>query len=136
MPEGIPYSSTNVVAGTSLDLNYVGEFVFGYSGTFGANIAEQTIFDTVSPSDVIIGEFQYNQPVDPASLADESGAVQIKFNGVAISIMKVSEGSGMTGSVTQKVVIPPYTKIQVTCESGDNQATRLQSLTFVGKRYK
>ena len=136
MPEGIPYASTNVVAGASLDLNYVGEFVFGFSGTFGCSIAEQTIFDTVSPADVIVGEFQYNQPVNPESLADESGACQIKFNGVAIAILKVAEGSGMTGSVTQKVVIPPYTKIEVTCEGSDNQAATLQSLTFVGKRYK
>jgi len=136
MPEGVPYASSNVVAGAGLDLNYVGEFVFAYSGTFGSSIAEQTLLDTVSPADIIIGEFQYNQPVNPESLADESGAIQIKFNGVSISIMKVSEGSGMTGSVTQKVVIPPYTKIVATCEGSDNQAATLQSFTFVGKRYK
>jgi len=137
MPEGIPYASSNVVAGASLDLSYVGEFVFGYSGTFGASIAEQTLLDTVSPADIIIGEFQYNQPVNPAApQSDETSAVQIKFNGVTISIMKVHEGTGMTGSVTQKVVIPPYTKIEATCESTDNQATFLSTLTFVGKRYK
>ena len=136
MPEGIPYSSSNVVAGAGLDLNYVGEFVFGYSGTFGTSISEQTILNTVSPADTIVGEFQFNQPVNPESLADESGACQIKFNGVPIAILKTTEGSGMTGSVTQKVVIPPYTKIDVTCEGSDNQASTLQTLTFVGKRYK
>jgi len=137
MPEGIPYASSNVVAGASLDLNYVGEFVFAYSGGIEASTSEQSMLDTVSPGDMIVGEFQFNQPVAPTvPQNDETSAVQIKFNGVTISIMKVHEGTGMTGSVTQKVVIPPYTKILATCESTDNQATMLATLTFVGKRYK
>jgi len=127
------------IAVTSPKLIYTpdGKRCYGYSGTFGSSIASQTIFDSLSSSagTYIVGEFQYNQPVDPESLADESGAVQIKFNGVTISIMKVSDGSGMTGSVTQKVIIPALTRIVVTSESGDNQSARLQSLTFVGKVY-
>jgi len=137
MPEGIPYSSSNVVVGTGLDLNYVGDFVFAYSGTFPASTSEQTIMDAVSPGHLIIGEFQYNQPTAPDSPQnDETSAVQIKFNGVTISIMRVVEGTGYGAFATQKVIIPPYTKIVATCESTDNQAAMLSTLTFVGKRYK
>ena len=137
MPEGIPYASSNVVAGASLELNYVGEFVFAYSGTVAASTSEQTILNTVSPGHLIVGEFQYNQPTDPeAPQNDETSSVQIKFNGVTISIMRVVEGSGYGAFVTQKVIIPPYTKILATCESTDNQSSMLATLTFVGKRYK
>ena len=122
-----------IFSGTQLGFSYIRNWVYAYSGTFGASIAEQTILDTSSPKGFIIGEFQYNQPVNAGSLADESGAVQIKFNGVTISILKVSDGSGMTGSVTQKVIIPPLTRVTVTSESGDNQADSLQTLTFLGE---
>jgi len=127
--------SNAVFSGTQLGFSYIRNWVYAYSGTFGTSIAEQTILDTSSPKGFIVGEFQYNQPVNPESLADESAAVQIKFNGVTISILKVSEGSGMTGSVTQKVIIPPLTRVTVTCEGSDNQASTLQTLSFIGELY-
>tara|TARA_Y100000310_G_C20098263_1_gene541491 strand:+ start:93 stop:500 length:408 start_codon:yes stop_codon:yes gene_type:complete len=125
--------SNAIFSGAQLGFSYIRNWVYAYSGPFGSNIAEQTILDTSSPKGFIVGEFQYNQPVNPESLADESGACQIKFNGVTIAILKVAEGSGMTGSVTQKVIIPPLTHIKVTCEGSDNQAATLQTLTFVGE---
>ena len=124
------------VVATGLGFRYIGEYVYGYSGTFGANIASQTIFSGTSGSGFIVGEFQYNQPVNPTSpSSDETSAVEIKFNDMTISILKVQEGSGFTGSITQKVVIPPNTEVTATNESTDNQATMLSTFTFVGRVY-
>ena len=124
------------IASTGLGFRYIAEYVYGYSGTFGASVSSQTIFDGVSGSGFIVGEFQYNQPVDPESPQnDETSAVEIKFNGITVSILRVNEGSGFTGSVTQKVIIPPHTVVTATCESTDNQATMLSTLTFTGRGY-
>jgi len=127
--------SASVVA-TGLGFRYISEFVYAYSGTFQASTSPQTVFEGISGAGVIVGEFQYNQPVDPESPQnDETSAVEIKFNDQTVSIMRVVEGSGYGAFVTQKVIIPPFTTISATTESTDNQASMLSTFTFVGRVY-
>ena len=138
MPEGIPYSSSNVVASAGLDLNYIGKHVYAYSGTFEAKTAAQTVIDTTSGNDYIVGEFQLNACVgstDPAT--GTPTLAQILFNGIIIGIIKAEAISEDTpSSERQKVIIPPYTKIEVIVDSDDNQSARLGTIGFVGRVYK
>jgi len=123
-------------SGASLGFSYIRDWVYSYSGSFPASTSEQTLLDSTTPSGFIVGEFQYNQPVAPDSPQnDETSAVQIKFNGVTVSIMRVVEGTGYGAFVTQTVLIPPLTRVTATCESTDNQAAMLSTFTFVGKLY-
>jgi len=138
MPEGIPYASSNVVASAGLDLNYIGKHAYAYSGTFEGKTAAQTVIDTSSGNGYIVGEFQLNAIVnatDPA--AGNPTLAQILFNGTIIAIIKAEAGTEQTpSSETQKVIIPPYTKIQVIVDSDDNQSSRLGSIVFVGRIYE
>ena len=138
MPEGIPYASSNVVASAGLDLNYIGKHAYAYSGTFEGSTTAQTVIDTSSGNGYLVGEFQLNAIVsatDPA--VGNPTLAQILFNGTIIAIIKAEAGTEDTpSSERQKVIIPPYTKIQVIVDSDDNQASRLGSITFVGRIYE
>jgi hypothetical protein len=88
MPEGIPYASTNVVAGAGLELNYVGNHVFAFSGgiiTLAGN-ADATMLDMVTGSEYIVGDFVFFAAVDP----NLTGGVKTKFkltlNGVKVAL--------------------------------------------------
>jgi len=138
MPEGIPYASTNVVAGAGLDLNYIGDRVFAYSGGFQASTTAATVIDTNSGSGTIVGEFQLNACVATGSpnVGTITGA-DIKFNGILIARIKADGQAETTpASETQSVVIPPYTSIEVDVDSDQDQAARLGTITFVGRVYK
>jgi len=135
MPEGIPYSSANVVAGAGLDLNYIGKHAYAYSGTFEGSTSAQTVIDTHSGNGYLVGEFQLNAVVnstDPA--VGNPTLAQILFNETIIAIIKAEAGTEDTpSSERQKVIIPPYTKVQVIVDSDDNQSSRLGSIVFVGR---
>ena len=138
MPEGIPYASTNVVAAAGLDLNYIGNHCFAYSGTHAANSTAATALEFTTGNQYIVGEIQLNAAVNSTNPANGSSTLAlIKFNGVIISIIK-SEGhvDDMPNVATQKVIVPPYTNVTISVDSNDDQAAQFATVTFTGKLYK
>lgn len=123
--------------GGQLGLSTIGDHVYGFSGTFEGKTSAQTVINANTGKGYIVGEFQLNAVVgatDPA--IGNPTLAQILFNGIIISIIKAEAGTEDTpSSERQKVIIPPYTNVQVIVDSDDNQAARLGSITFVGRSY-
>ena len=133
---GNPTGGSNP-SGTGNILNYIGEFVYAYSGSFEGSQTTQTVIDTTSSSQVIVGQFQLNACVATGSpnVGLITGA-DISFDGQLVARIKADGQSENTpASQLQAVVIPPYTKITVEVDSDDNQAARLGTVTFTGRVY-
>lgn len=140
MPEGIPYSGSNVVAGAGLELNYIGKHCYAYSGKYGANVTRQTMLSFTSGKQYIVGILQLNACQDDDDADKGSPTIaEIFFNGIGISLIKAEAQSGsgtdMPSSQTQKLLIPPFTTVLVQMEADDNQADEHATITFVGRLY-
>jgi len=134
MPEGVDYASANVTAGTGLELNYIQDKCFAYSGAIGVPNSETTLIDTQSGSGVIdaIIQVSYGTP--------DSDNMQYKIYFNEIIVMQFS----MSGAVDQgnwqtmlyHFVIPPYTNIKITAQNTTAVTERIQTATLTGKVYK
>ena len=135
MPEGVGYASTNVVAAAGLDLNYVQDRCFAYSGLFEATTSTQTVLDFATGSNVIVGKFTFNGLTRlAAASAGGITAFQVTFNGIAISQCKCDTAAhDMPAQNFQDVVIPPYTSVQVQILSGEDTANEKTCVTFTGR---
>ena len=135
MPEGVDYASSNVIAGTGLDLNYVQNRVYAYSGTFPASTASANMFDFQTGNKTIRGEFTFNGQIRFVSgSAGGHSVFELQLNGLTVGIYKSDTAQhDMPTQCYQKVVIPPYTHVLVKCISGEDTSTELLTATFVGK---
>jgi len=139
MPEGIPYASSNVVAGTGLELNYIGKHCYAYSGTFAANTTAATALKFTTGNQYIVGEFQLNAAVNTTNPALGTRTLGIiAFNSITVSIIKgtFSNPSSAPSSAKQKVIIPPYTQVTVTIDASADESAQFATVTFSGKIYK
>ena len=60
----------------------------------------------------------------------------IKFNEETISIIKTEAHiDDMPNNVTQKVLIPSFTKVLITIDGNDDQAAQFATVTLVGRVY-
>ena len=138
MPEGIPYASSNVVAGAGLELNYVGNHVYGYSGGLAASSTAQTALNFTTGNEVIVGEIQYNVPV--RFLNDgtgKSGVCQINLNSIVIAQLSGDNASRDAPTTeTMKIIIPPYTVVEINVISAANDVNHLCSVSLVGRIHK
>ena len=138
MPEGIAYVGTNVIAGTGLDLNYLGDYCYAYSGTFNASTNAQTFLDFTSGAGFIRAKFNLTQYVREDSVGStESTAAIISMNGVIV--YQVMVGSSAIDSPTSQeveLIIPPYTGVTVTVRGGANAATRQATVCMIGTVHK
>jgi hypothetical protein len=137
MPEGIPYASTNVVAGAGLELNYVGNHVFAFSGgiiTLAGN-ADATMLDMVTGSEYIVGDFVFFAAVDPNLTGGVKTQFKLTLNGVKVAEVDADTSQeDMQTYIRFPIIIPPYTNVKVVNEaSGDGFATYA---TFSGKVYQ
>jgi len=137
MPEGIPYSGSNVVAGAGLELNYVGSHCYAYSGVLAVSTSVQTHLEFTSGKDYILGKMYCNGAVDLGNVArGQESAFQIKVNGVIIAQLKTSsETDDNNPTIWNELLIPPFTNVQVTVIS-DAANFGETSTVFTGKVYK
>jgi hypothetical protein len=134
MPEGIPYSSTNVIAGAGQDITFVGKRVFAYSGLIDYdNSGNQTMLDFDSGSDLIIAEFTFSYNARVMGGADLGW--QISLNGVPVwtSVIESQSPAYMDVNLVP-LVLPPYTKVLVEMvnPAGSSAAGEL-NCTMTGK---
>ena len=135
MPEGVGYASSNVIAGTGLDLNYVQDKVYAYSGTFQASTANATMFSFQTGNKIIEGEFTLNGQVYYVSgSAGGHSVFKLIFNGIVVGLYKTltTDSGDMPVQCFQKVIIPPYTQVELQCISGENTANELLTAVFTG----
>ena len=141
MPQTDVIPTSASIASTGLNLRYIGNWVYGYSGTFLANgDNNQTVFEFTSGSGAIVGEFECMGAVDATNkdlIANgKHTAYTLSFNDVAVSILKISTtDEDMPSKVFQKVIIPPFTEVKLIVLSSGGSSTEKTTATFTGRVY-
>jgi hypothetical protein len=137
MPKGVGYSSSNVIAGAGLDLNYVGNHVFAFSGgiTTLAGNADATMLDMVTGSEYIVGDFVFFAAVDPNLTGGSKTQFKLTLNGIkVVEVDADTSQEDMQTYIRFPIIIPPYTNVKVVNEAaGDGFQTYA---TFSGRAYK
>ena len=138
MPEGVAYVGSNVVASTGLELNYIGSHCYAYSGAKAASTTVADQLNFTSGTGYIIGKLYCNGSVEdaPSGSGDVSVFI-VSFNGVEVARLKTETGQEDSPiNAWNKLLIPPYTHVVVTCDSGANAGDRLTSVVFTGRVYQ
>jgi hypothetical protein len=131
---GNPVSSANP-AGIGNSLNIVGNHAYA-NNTAGASTTPSTILKFQTGNEYHVGQIQVNMGLEPDGTADAASYLQIKFDGqlVIVLIAGVTAADSMT-AVSQKILIPPYTKVEATIHSNGDVATRIITVGYAGRIY-
>jgi len=136
MPKGVGYGS-NIVAGTGLELNVVGNFAYGYSGQITAfSGTDGVAFDFTTGSYIFLGKFHLS--FDKTGLgAGESFGYTIKFNGNIIARLETEHQANQpTQTMWLDLMIPAFTHVEIIFDSDDaSEAFKLCGL-LTGKIFK
>jgi len=136
MPEGVGYSGSNVVAGTGLSINYVGDHVYAYSGDIASSGSEGTpeaLLDFTTGARSIVCTIQFSYSLS----AVQRGVNSIEFNGLIVAKQFFRTASATyenTWPMTFELFIPPYTAVR--CLNGFEDSAGNQCVTLIGKTYK
>ena len=124
--------------GGSTSLVILGDHCYAISGLFNTSTSAQLALDFVTPSGYIVGTFQWNgfiQTDDPTT--GNHSAIQIRFNNIIVTMMKVDTGSedNFSSGNVETFVIPPYTKVTVYLDGSSTGTDLKGSINFTGKLY-
>jgi hypothetical protein len=138
MPEGIPYSSANIVVGTGLELNYIGEHCYAYSGGKGSTENEQTYLLFTSGNATIVGELTVSGGVEfSGPTVGVTSAWKLQMNGIVVGLYKTDTiEEDQPPAIVVPIIIPPYTLVQVSAYTSDNNSDKLNSCSILGRLYK
>jgi len=134
MPEGVGYASSNVTAGTGLELNYVGDLVFAYSGIVDVGAVqsqEYNLLDFTTGNRTIRALFQ---PVsfEPANVTYDF-QWKVYFNNVLVYAFIVESGHDYTPYQEIDLIVPPLTGILITAQNPQASAGYDLGAVFTGK---
>ena len=122
MPEGIPYASTNVIAGTGLDLNYVGNRVYAYSGGIPLNNETKTALEFQTGNKTIKAKVQHTGRF---SVYGSSKSIEIIISMNNVQVIRYSTSSNAAHAPLDidplHIIIPPYTAIKIEVATNDTQ---------------
>jgi len=120
MPEGVGYSGSNVVAGAGLELNYVGNHAYAYSGAITVSAggsADTTMLNFTTGAHVIRGFVSWFSE----ATTTEDEFVIIKLNGVITVQSRYSHAYHSSADQPLEIIIPPYTNVE--CLFGNSGGT-------------
>jgi len=131
MPEGVD-ASANVTAGTGLEINYVQDRVFAYSGVVTPDGTNETPLLSFKTGDKTIeGQFQFFYATDDKQ--EQDTLYRVKINGLTIGkfINDYDIREGVHPPIPIPVIIPPYSLIEATCQMPTS--AQEQAVIFTGK---
>ena len=133
-PESVPINAS--IASTGLGLRIVGQHCYAYSGDFASDANNDTEYlNFTSGSGYIVGtcQFHYGQNTD------DDYAYRIKFNDITVCNYVTTGGRDGQGSEPDSsipIVIPPFTKVVMSCQNISSVTGRRQNVIFVGRVYE
>ena len=120
-------------------LEIIGDHAYAYSGFKTANTSSTTYLDFTSGNYYFVGQFQFNSPLEENDPQPGVEAVcKISFNGTGVSLIRAGGdfADNADSIVTQDLIIPPYTEIEVVVDCHTTDANRLGSCSLVGRIYR
>ena len=139
----MPHTDTTPVsasiASPGLGIRYVGNYAYAYSGTFSASTSSQTCLEFTTGSGIIVGQFFMSGGVNyvAANLGDgQVTGYRLTLNGEIVSIVKIASiTEAMPTIAKEKVLLPPFTLVQLEILSSANSASQLSTCSFSGRVY-
>ena len=130
------------IASTGKGIRYIGDhnsrYAYAYSGLIvNAGAADYEGLSFTSGSGIIIGEIRTFGFISDATYDGGKVCVaRIKFNGESIALIKTEpSASDMPSSDRMKVVIPPFTLVEVTLKVFSSDANSYAGATLTGRVY-
>jgi hypothetical protein len=135
---GNPLGGSGSFTGPATALEYIGDFVYAYSGLQTATTALKTYLTFTTGANLIVGVLQTNAPVDDDTpTVGATSVTEITLNNSKIAILKTdTKDEDMKGSERMELVLPPYTTVLVTMLDDANEPDRYGSVSFVGRVYR
>jgi len=133
MPHVQPEAS---VVQTGRGIRYVGEYAYAYSGQYPAESSTQIVLEFESGSGLISGTFSCNVFLQYDNVSVRQGAFLISFNDIIIAGLTASDANeDMPATVTQKLIIPPFTKVKVEAIASSGDSDNFATVNFTGRVY-
>jgi len=132
---GNPLGGSNPV-GVGQFLNTIGDFAYAYSGLWEASTTQQTVLKFDTGAYMFKGILQMNGPVDDDNPSQINiAAAEFLIDGQRICI--IANGSGDNGpfDVTQEIIIPAFSTVEVKVVSNGNESDRFGSVIMTGRIY-
>ena len=122
-----------------LDLRYVGDRCYAFSGTFESADSTQTLFDFTTGSGYIVATLTLTAPIRMTSAnipAGQTRGYQLDVNGQTVGTYKVeSGGNDMPTYAEVRILIPPFTGVVLTCIDNATDANMLGTANITGRVY-
>jgi hypothetical protein len=117
-------------------LNYVGDHVYAYSGTFAATTSAQTTLEFTTGPEYIVGQMVTNGAILFSTAGGLKSAFQISLNGQIVAITQIdNQIDHSPGPPTIPLILAPFTKVKVEVDSDDNNANVFSTTMFTGRVY-
>jgi len=131
----IPTSAS--IASTGLGIRYIGNRCYAFSGAFAASASVQTLLDFTTGSGFIVATLTMTAPIRMVSANIGGGytrGYQIDFNSQTVGLYKV-ESSEHTWEQVTPILIPPLTKVVLSCVDGGTSASYSGTAHLTGRVY-
>jgi len=131
MPEGVGYASSNVIAGTGLDLNYVQDRVYAFSGIIGATNTETDLLNFTTGNKVVDGQVY----LALVSNSADDYIFNVYINNILAfgAVTKAGANYGMPRNVIIPIIVSPYTVVRVTAQNVSDSSSQNCCATINGK---
>ena len=125
--------------GVGASLNYLGDRVYAYSGTFASLNSATTMLEFTTGSESIKGQLVCNAAIDFSTGNIDSGVTtgfKVSIDGQVVSLMKTDSGAeDMPSNSVQELILAPFTTVKVERIASGGNATFLNTATFTGRIY-
>jgi len=135
MPEGVGYASSNVTAGTGLELNYVGNHCYAYSGTQAVSAEAKTVLSFTTGKKYILAKVEISFDITGLGTGEDIG-YQINLNGLEVVDHDLGSnvGSPQWIILPTTLLIPPFTNFVGILSTSDASDINM-GMTLTGKLY-
>ena len=110
-------------------------FGYAYSGTFEATTSEQTALDFTSGNYLFVGQLQVNAFLQLNNVTIRQVGANVTFNGVTVALLQAPLEDAVS-SITQDLIIPPYTEVKVTVISATGDSDNFATVGLTGKIFR
>ena len=144
MPNGVggsgggggPVGFSNSFTGAAEAIEVIGEHAYAYSGLQAISETAADHLKFTTGNYYFVGRLYCNGAAAAGSANGQVSTYEVKFNGVAIALIRTKTSSDDQPSTEHNdLLIPPYTEVAVSVDSGGGGA-ETTSLVLTGRIYR
>ena len=123
---------TNTFPGVGTALQYIGDYVFAFSGFVGVDNNETVLIEATSGSGLIIANIQCNLVTDTA---DDQKYVIYLNNLEIMGYFTLGAQQSTDSNNLMQILIPPFTTVKVTGVNATDTSSNNNAASLVGRVY-